>query len=205
MISDSPLHCFSLVRLARCWWLSRQSTFLIAFISLPERQPNVRANAASNGVISANDSHGVRMCLFSVHPAHARLKGSRRCKLQRATVLSAVCQERRRCRRSLTCFPPWLEWSAVPSMLPMPADIQGQAESTTGGLSVTERCNRLALLVTSPLILADRCEECSRLVGKKPLVDTALPPESRSTGINGELLSYLPSILCLGSKSWKRR
>lgn len=53
-----------------------------------------------------------------------------------------------------------------PSMLPMPADIQGQAQSTTGGLSVTERCNRLALLVTSPLILADRCEECSRLVGK---------------------------------------
>lgn len=53
-----------------------------------------------------------------------------------------------------------------PSMLPMPADIQGQAESTTGGLSVTERCNRLALLVTSPLILADRCEEWSRLVGK---------------------------------------
>lgn len=53
-----------------------------------------------------------------------------------------------------------------PSKLPMPVDIQGQAESTTGGLSVTERCNRLALLVTSPLILADRCEECSRLVGK---------------------------------------
>lgn len=53
-----------------------------------------------------------------------------------------------------------------PSLLPMPADIQGQAESTTGGLSVTERCNRLALLVTSPLILADRCEECSRLLGK---------------------------------------
>lgn len=52
------------------------------------------------------------------------------------------------------------------SALPMPTDIQGQVERTTGGLSVTERCNRLALLVTSPLILADRCEECSRLVGK---------------------------------------
>lgn len=37
---------------------------------------------------------------------------------------------------------------------------------TAGEWSVTERCNRLALLVTSPLILADRCEECSRLVGK---------------------------------------
>lgn len=53
-----------------------------------------------------------------------------------------------------------------PCVLPVPADIQGQAQSTTGGLSVTERCNRLALLVTSPLILADRCEECSRLIGK---------------------------------------
>lgn len=53
-----------------------------------------------------------------------------------------------------------------PSILPMPADIQGQVERTTGGLSVTERCNRLALLVTSPLIPADRCEECSRLVGR---------------------------------------
>ena len=40
-----------------------------------------------------------------------------------------------------------------------PADIQGQGESATRESSVTERCNRLALLVTSPLILADRCEE----------------------------------------------
>lgn len=53
-----------------------------------------------------------------------------------------------------------------PSILPMPADIQGQVGRTTRGLSVTERCNRLALLVTSPLIPADRCEECSRLVGR---------------------------------------
>lgn len=68
-----------------------------------------------------------------------------------------------------------------PSMLPMPADIQGQAESTTGGLSVTERCNRLALLVTSPLILADRCEECSRLVGKSHWL-TRLFPSKPSRG-----------------------
>lgn len=62
-----------------------------------------------------------------------------------------------------------------PSMLPMPADIQGQVESTTGGLSVTERCNRLALLVTSSLILGDRCEECSRLVGKSHWLTRLFP------------------------------
>lgn len=61
------------------------------------------------------------------------------------------------------------------SMLPMPADIQGQVERTTGGLSVTERCNRLALLVTSPLILADRCEECSCLVVKSHWLTQLFP------------------------------
>lgn len=63
-------------------------------------------------------------------------------------------------------FPTVVTPISRPSIHPMPADIQGQVERTTGGLSVTERCNRLALLVTSPLIPADRCEECSRLVGR---------------------------------------
>lgn len=70
---------------------------------------------------------------------------------------AAVAVQGRVLRRGYTGWPT--------SILPMPADIQGQVETTTRGLSVTERCNRLALLVTSPLIPADRCEECSRLVG----------------------------------------
>lgn len=52
------------------------------------------------------------------------------------------------------------------SLLPTPADIQGQEWRTTGGLSVTERCSRLALPVTVPLIPSDRCEECSSIVGR---------------------------------------
>lgn len=66
-----------------------------------------------------------------------------------------------RCRHSLMCLPP----------LPACAgDVDRQPRTSgreaLGELSVTERCNRLAVLVTSPLILADRCEECPRLLGK---------------------------------------
>lgn len=102
-----------------------------------------------------------------------------------------------------TPSPPWLRRTA--SILPVPADIQGQVERTTGGLSATERCNRLALLVTSPLIPEDRCEECSRLVGRTNWLIGRFPPWAIMRTLTARYFQILPFILCAESKNWKRR
>lgn len=66
-----------------------------------------------------------------------------------------------RCRHSLTSLPLWPACAPDGDRQP-----RTSGREVLGELSVTERCNRLVLLVTSPLILADRCEECPRLLGK---------------------------------------
>lgn len=78
-----------------------------------------------------------------------------------------------RCRHSLTSVSPRPAGASDADRHPRTSGREPLAE-----LSVTERCNRLARLVTSPLILADRCEECPRLLGKSHRLilpdDTAL-------------------------------
>lgn len=95
-----------------------------------------------------------------------------------------------RCRHSLTCLP--TRPACAPDANRQP---RTSGREPLGELSVTERCNRLALLVTSPLILADRCEECPRLLGKSHRL--ILLPDDPAWAFNHK---QLPSSWRSGSK-----